>query len=59
MSTHNKRGLTRYENFTKISLNYFLSYWKNLLEIKNEFESATVNEPSVFVSLNLTEFCLY
>ena len=42
-----------YENIRKFSIKYlkvfvFLSYWKNFLGLKNEFETATVNEPGVF-----------
>ena len=49
--------MVRQENFAEISLNTFefafLSFRKQFLVTQNESESATVNEPSVFESLNV------
>ena len=36
----------------------FLSYRKSFLGLKNEFESAMVNEPSVFESLKILLYVL-
>ena len=61
MSTHNIYFHDKKDSFPKISLNIFcffvcLFFWEFPGDSKNEFESATVNELSEFVSL-LTHLC--
>ena len=46
MSTHNIQFHDKIRKLPEIFV--FLSYRKNFLRLKNEFELAMVNEPSVF-----------
>ena len=58
MSTHNIHFMLKYENFPKISINICFLYAvvRISLGLKNEFELATANKPSVFKSFTVF-FC--
>ena len=59
MSTHNIHFQYKMRQFLKNIPKYlvFLTYTKDFLGTQNEFESATVNEPSVFESLKF--YCTF
>ena len=56
MSTYNIQFRDKIRQFPKI---YFLSYRKNFVGLKKQFEIAMVNEPSVFELLRFDYFILF
>ena len=48
MSTHNIHFPNKIEYFDLSQIYYYLQLWKKFWGLKNEFERAVVNQPSVF-----------